>query len=239
MGQKVNPIAFRLGVTETGRSNWFGASNEDYAEQVIRDYKIRRAIKKEYRQMGSVSRIDIAARDKNIKVYVHSAQPGILVNGVEPLDAKKKKIKPIRSLDTLLSAVVKENKLEVGSVQKSILEVPKPEIDAQLIAENVVSQLERRVGFRRAMKRAIANAMRAGAEGIRIQVKGRVNGAEIARTEKYHEGRVPLHTLRAKIDYALAEAKTVYGILGVKVWVCQGEQLGKCGLIPNRDDASK
>ena len=208
MGQKVNPIGFRLGINRTWDSRWF-ASGQDYGRLLHEDIKVRRELKKRLGQAG-VSRIIIERPHKQCRVTIYAARPGVIIG---------KKGADIDKLRKDLAAMTE------GEVNLNIVEVRKPETDAQLVAENIAQQLERRVAFRRAMKRSMQSTMRLGAKGIRIQVSGRLGGAEIARMERYHEGRVPLHTLRADIDYGFAEAKTTYGIIGVKVWIFKGEVL--------------
>jgi len=206
MGQKINPIGFRLQVNRTWDSRWY-ANNRDFGNLLLEDVRIREFIKKECAQAG-VARIIIERPHKKCRVTIHSARPGVIIG---------KKGADIEGLRRKLM------KLTDSELHLNIVEVRKPELDAQLVAESVAQQLERRVSFRRAMKRAVQNAMRMGALGIRINVSGRLGGAEIARTEWYREGRVPLHTLRADIDYAHAEGLTAYGIIGIKVWIFKGE----------------
>jgi small subunit ribosomal protein S3 len=208
MGQKVNPIGLRLGVNRTWDSRWF-ADGADYARLLHQDIKLRATLKKRLNQAG-VSRIIIERPHKKCRVTIYAARPGVIIG---------KKGADIDKLRKDLSAMTE------GEVFLNIVEVRKPETDAQLIAESITQQLERRIAFRRAMKRAMQSAMRLGAKGVRINVSGRLGGAEIARMEWYREGRVPLHTLRADIDYGFSEAETTYGIIGVKVWVFKGEVL--------------
>ena len=208
MGQKVNPIGLRLGINRTWDSRWF-ADGADYGKLLHEDIKVRRALKKRLHQAG-VSRIIIERPHKKCRVTIYAARPGVII-GKKGADIEK-----------LRSELAKMTK---GEVHLNIVEIRKPETDAQLVAENIAQQLERRVAFRRAMKRSMQSAMRLGAKGVRINVSGRLGGAEIARMEWYREGRVPLHTLRADVDYGFAEAKTTYGIIGVKVWVFKGEVL--------------
>jgi small subunit ribosomal protein S3 len=208
MGQKVNPIGLRLGVNRTWDSRWF-AAGADYGRLLHQDIAIRKELKKRLGQAG-VSRIIIERPHKKCRVTIYAARPGVIIG---------KKGADIDKLRKDLSAMAE------GEVFLNIVEVRKPEVDSQLVAENIAQQLERRVAFRRAMKRSIQSAMRLGAKGVRINVSGRLGGAEIARMEWYREGRVPLHTLRADIDYGFAEAKTTYGIIGVKVWIFKGEVL--------------
>ena len=206
MGQKVNPIGMRLGVNRTWESRWY-AQKGAYADLLHEDLKIRTMLMKDLRQAG-VSRVVIERPHKKCRVTIHSARPGVII-GKKGADIEKLKSRIAKMTDS--------------EVHVNIVEVRKPEIDAQLVAESVAQQLERRVGFRRAMKRAVQSAMRLGALGIRINCGGRLGGAEIARTEWYREGRVPLHTLRANVDYGTAEAFTAYGICGVKIWIFKGE----------------
>lgn len=206
MGQKVNPIGMRLQVNRTWDSRWY-ADDKDYGNLLLEDIRMREFIRKECSQAG-VSRVIIERPHKKCRVTIHTARPGVIIG---------KKGADIETLRKKLS------KFTESELHLNIVEVRKPEVDAQLVADSIAQQLERRVSFRRAMKRAVQNAMRMGALGIRVNVSGRLGGAEIARTEWYREGRVPLHTLRADIDYALSEAKTPYGIIGVKVWIFKGE----------------
>ena len=205
MGQKVNPIGLRVGINRTWDSRWF--ATKEYADLLHEDLTIREMLTKKLQQAG-ISRIVIERPAKRARVTIHTARPGVVI-GKKGADIEK-----------LRQELVK---MTGGEVSLNIIEIRKPEIDAKLVAENIASQLERRVAFRRAMKRAVQNAMRLGAQGIRINCGGRLGGAEIARTEWYREGRVPLHTLRADVDYGQATAKTTYGTCGVKVWVFKGE----------------
>jgi small subunit ribosomal protein S3 len=209
MGQKVHPTGFRLGIATDWTSKWYADSGQ-FADFLAEDMKIREFLKKKLSQAG-VSRIQISRPAKAVAVTIHTARPGIVI-GKKGEDIERLRIE----VASLVSA-------HINNVKISIEEIRKPELDAQLVAENIASQLERRVMFRRAMRRSVTNAMRIGAEGIKINVSGRLNGAEIARNEWYREGRVPLHTLRADVDYGFAEALTTYGILGVKVWIYKGE----------------
>ena len=206
MGQKVNPIGMRLQVNRTWDSRWY-ADDKDYGNLLLEDLKIRDFIKKEAKQAG-ISRVIIERPHKKCRVTIHAARPGVIIG---------KKGADIEALRNKLA------NLTGSELHLNIVEVRKPEVDAALVAESIAQQLERRVSFRRAMKRSVQNAMRMGALGIRVNVAGRLGGAEIARTEWYREGRVPLHTLRADIDYSLAEAMTPYGIIGIKVWIFKGE----------------
>ena len=209
MGHKVNPNGFRLGITTKWVSNWY-AERKTYSENLLKDIQVRDFLKKKLAQ-ASVSKIQIDRPAKSARVTIHTARPGIVIG---------KKGEDIEKLKQEVAGIMG---LKADAVHISVEEIRKPELDAKLIAESVAQQLERRIMFRRAMKRAVQNAMRIGAGGIKIQVSGRLNGAEIARVEWYREGRVPLHTLRANIDYSTAEARTTYGIIGVKVWVFTGE----------------
>jgi len=207
MGQKVNPIGLRLGINRTWDSRWF--ARKDYSNLLHEDLKLRKFLNERLQQAG-VSKIIIERAAKKTRITIHSARPGVVIG---------KKGADIEKLRTDLA------KMTNSDVSLNILEIRKPEIDAKLIADGIAQQLERRVAFRRAMKRAVQSAMRLGALGIRINCSGRLGGAEIARMEWYREGRVPLHTLRADIDYGFAEAKTTYGVIGIKVWVFKGEVL--------------
>ena len=205
MGQKVNPIGLRLGINRTWDSRWYADS--EYADLLHEDIRLRNYLKKRLAQAG-VSKVVIERPAKKARITIHTARPGVVIG---------KKGADIERLRKELSSMTSSD------VHLNIIEIRKPEIDAQLVAENIAQQLERRIGFRRAMKRAVQSAMRLGAQGIRINCGGRLGGAEIARTEWYSEGRVPLHTLRADIDYGLTTAHTTYGTCGVKVWVFKGE----------------
>ena len=209
MGQKVHPTGYRLGIITEHTSTWY-ANGPAYAANLFGDLTVRKYIQNRL-EPASVSRIDIERPAQTARITVHSARPGIVI-GKKGEDVEKLR----RAVSKMMGVPVHIN----------IEEIKKPEIDAYLVAQNVAQQLKRRVQFRRAMKRVIQNAMRQGAEGIKVRVAGRLGGADIARSESYHEGRVPLHTLRADIDYATAEALTTYGILGVKVWISKGEVLG-------------
>lgn len=209
MGQKVNPTGIRLGIVKQHNSIWF-ADKGAYAVRLINDLEVRSYLEKRLSQ-ASVSRIVIERPAQTARITIHTARPGIVIG------------KKGEDVDKLRQELAKRMGVPVHI---NIEEIRKPDLDAKLVAQNVAGQLERRVMFRRAMKRVVQNAMRQGAEGIKVQVSGRVGGAEIARTEWYREGRVPLHTLRADIDYATHEASTTYGIIGVKVWIFKGEILG-------------
>jgi small subunit ribosomal protein S3 len=207
MGHKINPIGFRLGINKTWDSRWFADGN--YAELLHEDLKIRKFLSKKL-VAASVSKIVIERPAKKARVTIYSARPGVVI-GKKGADIEKLRLEIA--------------KLTTAEVSLNIVEIRKPEIDAQLVADNIGQQLERRVSTRRAVKRAVQNAMRMGAEGIRINCSGRLGGAEIARTVWYREGRVPLHTLRADVDYAVASAHTTYGVCGIKVWIYKGEIL--------------
>jgi small subunit ribosomal protein S3 len=209
MGQKVNPTGIRLGIVRSHNSVWY-ADRRQYSNYLLNDLSVREYLQKRLAQ-ASVSRIEIERPAQTARVTIHTARPGIVIG---------KKGEDVERLRKELAGLMKV------PVHVNIQEIRKPEIDALLVAQNVAQQLERRVQFRRAMRRVIQNAMRLGAKGIKVRVAGRLGGAEIARSEVYHEGRVPLHTLRADIDYATAEAKTTYGVLGVKVWIFKGEVIG-------------
>jgi small subunit ribosomal protein S3 len=208
MGQKVHPTGIRLGIVKRHTSVWY-AGGKDYAKYLQEDMEVRDLVKKKL-AAASVSRVEIERPAQTARITVYTARPGIVIG---------KKGEDVEKLRTELAA-----KMGIP-VNINIEEIRKPDLDAQLVADSVAQQLERRVMFRRAMKRVMQNAMRQGAEGIKVQVSGRLGGAEIARTERYHEGRVPLHTLRADIDYATSEALTTFGIIGVKVWIFKGEIL--------------
>ena len=209
MGQKVNPIGIRLGITRDWSSRWY-ADQRTFPHYIAMDYKIREFLKKKLKE-ASVSKILIERPARKAHITIHTARPGVVIG---------KKGEDIESLRTQVAQLLK---MPVNDVRINIAEIRKPELDAKLVAEGIAQQLERRVMFRRAMKRSVQNTMRLGALGIKVQVAGRLNGGEIARTEWTREGRVPLHTFRADIDYALAEAMTTYGVIGVKVWIFRGE----------------
>ena len=209
MGQKVNPIGLRLGIVKTWDSRWY--AGKKYADYILEDHKIRKFFKEKMFHAG-ISKIEIERSSKRVRLRIFTSRPGIVIG---------KKGAEIAQLKKELEKVV------TSEVMIDIQEVRKPEIDAQLVAENIALQIERRVAFRRAMKRGMQSAMRFGAQGIKVICAGRLGGAEMARTEQYREGRVPLHTLRADIDYGFTEAKTTYGIIGVKVFIFKGEILGK------------
>ncbi len=222
MGQKVNPTGIRLGIVKKHTSVWF-AEGAEYANNLLVDLQVRDFVKKKLAN-ASVARVEIERPAKTAKITIYTARPGIVIG---------KKGEDVEALRGVLT-----EKMGIP-VQINIEEIRKPDLDAQLVADSVASQLERRVMFRRAMKRAVQNAMRQGAEGIKVQVGGRLGGAEIARSEWYREGRVPLHTLRADIDYATSEASTTYGIIGVKVWIFKGEILDLDeAIVPTQSKAS-
>ena len=206
MGQKVHPIGIRLGISKPWNATWY-ADKKDFSDYLIKDIKVRAYLRKELAN-ASVSKIDIERPAKNARVTIHTARPGIVIG------------KKGEDIERLKQAVTK---MMGVPTHVNVAEIRKPELDADLIAQGIASQLERRIMFRRAMKRAVSSAMRLGALGIRVAVAGRLNGAEIARTEWYREGRVPLHTFRANVDYAMGKAYTTYGVLGIKVWVYKGD----------------
>lgn len=206
MGQKIHPRGFRIGVTETWQSRWF--ATRDFARYIGEDIKIRKFVKSKLQAAG-ISRVEIERAAARVKINIFSAKPGLVIG---------KKGKDIEDLRKELRSLVARD------VSLNIIEARRADMDAQLVAENIAFQLEKRVNFRRAMKESVGRALRMGAEGIKVQVGGRLNGAEIARVEKYREGRVPLHTLRADIDYGFAEAVTTYGVIGVKIWIFKGEK---------------
>lgn len=221
MGQKTNPIGNRLGIIRGWESNWF--ADKAYADNVIEDDKIRTYLKARIFK-GGIARIIIERTLKRITVTIHTSRPGIIIGkGGQEVDRIREELKKLTSKD----------------VQINIIEIRKPELDANIVAESIAKQLEARINYRRAIKMAIQSTMRANAEGIKVRISGRLNGAEMSRSEEYKEGRTPLHTFRADIDYALYEAQTVYGKLGVKVWICKGEVLGKRDLNPNAGLATK
>jgi small subunit ribosomal protein S3 len=210
MGQKVHPTGIRLGIVKDWTSRWY-ADSKSYADLLNKDLEVRDFLKQKLSQ-ASVSRIQINRPAKNAHITIHTARPGLVIGKKgEDIDALRKEVSEMMGIP----------------VHISIEEIRKPELDAQLVAEGIAQQLERRIMFRRAMKRAVQNSMRLGAQGIKVNIGGRLNGAEIARSEWYREGRVPLHTLRADIDYGFAEAKTTYGIIGIKTWIFKGEVFGE------------
>ncbi|MBG8552946.1 30S ribosomal protein S3 [Hymenobacter guriensis] len=221
MGQKVNPVGFRLGVIKGWDSNWYGG--KDFADKLVEDEKIRKYIMARIPK-GGISRIVIERTLKRITITINTARPGVVIGkGGAEVDKIKDELKQITGKD----------------VQINIFEIKRPELDAKLVGESIAQQLQARISFRRAMKMSIQAAIRVGAEGIKIQCGGRLGGAEIARSEQYKEGRTPLHTLRADIDYALSEAQTVYGKIGIKVWIMRGEVFGKPDLSPNQVPANQ
>ena len=215
MGQKVNPISNRLGIIRGWDSNWFGGKN--FGDNLVEDQKIRKYLNERLAK-ASVSRIVIERTLKLVTITICTARPGIVIGkGGSDVDKLKEELK----------------KLSNKEIQINIFEVKKPDVDANIVATNIARQVEGKIAYRRAIKQAIANAMRAGAEGIKVQITGRLNGAEMARNEMYKEGRTPLHTFRADVDYCQTEALTKVGILGIKVWICRGEIYGKVDLAPN------
>ncbi len=215
MGQKVNPIGLRLGIIKGWESNWYGGPN--FADKLVEDQKIRKYVLARIPK-GGISKIIIERTLKRITLTIHTARPGVVIGkGGAEVDLIKEELKKLTGKD----------------VQINIFEIKRPELDAKLVGESIAQQLRARISYRRAMKQAIASAIRVGAQGIKIKVSGRLGGAEMARTEQYKEGRIPLHTLRADIDYAISEADTVYGIIGIKVWIFNGEVYGKRDLSPN------
>jgi small subunit ribosomal protein S3 len=215
MGQKTHPVGLRLGIIRGWDSNWFGGKN--YGDKIAEDYKIRAYLNARLAK-GSVSKIIIERTLKLITVTIHTARPGIIIGkGGKEVDKLKEELKKITKKE----------------VQINIFEIKRPELDAQLVADSIARQIEGRISYRRAVKMAMASAMRMGAEGIKVTVSGRLGGAEMARSEQYKEGRTPLHTLRADIDYAVSEAHTTYGRIGIKTWICKGEVYGKRDLSPN------
>ena len=212
MGQKVHPVGFRLKVVKTWGSQWF--SNDNYAGLLQEDTKIREYIADKFAS-ASISRVDIERAASNLKINIYSSRPGVIIG------------KKGAGAESLKHALVRYAKLSDRDPVLNVYEVKKPDLDSQLVADSIRQQLERRVSFRRAMKKAISNVMRAGASGVKVQCSGRLGGADMSRTERYHEGRVPLHTLRADIAYRTAEALTTYGIIGIKVWIFRGEILDK------------
>ena len=211
MGQKVHPTGIRLGISKGWASKWF-TSSSDYSKNVFQDFKIREYLNKKLKD-AAVSKIQIERSSENVTVAIFSARPGIVIG------------KKGEGIESLRKEVAKLMDTSINNVLLNINEIKKPELDAKLVASSITQQLERRVLYRRAMKRAVTNTMRLGANGIKVKIAGRLNGAEIARSEWYQEGRVPLHTLKANIDYGVSEAKTTYGIIGVKVWIFQEEEI--------------
>jgi small subunit ribosomal protein S3 len=217
MGQKTNPIGNRLGIIRGWDSNWFGGRSKDYAQKVVEDENIRTYLNARI-QKGGIARIVIERTLKRITVTMHTSRPGIIIGkGGQEVDRIREELKKLTGKD----------------VQINIIEIRKPELDANIVGETIAKQIEARINYRRAIKMAIQSTMRAGAEGIKVRISGRLAGSDMARTEEYKEGRTPLHTFRADIDYTLKEAQTVYGKIGIKVWLCKGEVLGKRDLSPN------
>lgn len=215
MGQKTNPIGNRLGIIKGWDSNWYGG--KDFAEKVVEDEKIRNYLNLRISK-GGISKIIIERTLKRVTVTINTSRPGIIIGkGGQEVDKIKEELKKLTGKD----------------VQINIVEIRKPELDAAIVGETIAKQIESRINYRRAIKMAIQSSIRAGAEGIKVRISGRLNGADMARTEEYKDGRTPLHTFRADIDYALSEALTVYGLIGIKVWICKGEVLGKRDLSPN------
>ncbi|MFZ9046603.1 MAG: 30S ribosomal protein S3 [Cyclobacteriaceae bacterium] len=215
MGQKVNPVGFRLGIVKGWDSNWFGG--KDFSDKIVEDQKIREYLAARVPK-GGISRVVIERTLKRITLTIHTARPGVVIGkGGAEVDNLKEELKKLTGKD----------------LQINIFEIKRPELDAKLVGESIAQQLKARISYRRAMKQAIASAMRVGAQGIKIKCSGRLGGAEMARSEQYKEGRIPLHTLRADIDYAVSEAQTIYGKIGIKVWIFKGEVFGKRDLSPN------
>ncbi|MBX7126918.1 MAG: 30S ribosomal protein S3 [Cyclobacteriaceae bacterium] len=215
MGQKINPVGLRLGIIRGWDSSWFGGKG--FSDKLVEDHKIRKYVDARI-QKGGIAKVVIERTLKRITLTIHTARPGVVIGkGGNEVDKIKEELKKLTGKD----------------VQINIYEIKRPEIDAKLVGESIAQQLEARISYRRAMKQAIASAMRVGAEGIKVKVSGRLAGADIARAEQYKEGRIPLHTLRADIDYAHSEAQTVYGKIGIKVWIFKGEVYGKRDLSPN------
>lgn len=215
MGQKTNPIGNRLGIIRGWESNWFGG--KDFASKVVEDEKIRNYLRARVHK-GGIARIIIERTLKRVTITIHTSRPGIIIGkGGSEVDRIREELRKLTGKD----------------VQINIIEIRKPEMDANIVGESIAKQVEARINYRRAIKMAIQSTMRTGAEGIKVRISGRLNGAEMARSEEYKEGRTPLHTFRADIDYALIEAQTIYGKIGIKVWICKGEILGKRDLSPN------
>lgn len=215
MGQKVNPVGLRLGIVKGWDSNWYGG--KDFSDKLVEDQRIRKYLDVRIPK-GGVAKVVIERTLKRITLIIHTARPGVVIGkGGSEVDKIKEELKKITGND----------------LQINIFEIKRPELDARLVGESIAQQLQARISYRRAMKQAIASAMRVGAQGIKVKVSGRLGGAEMARTEQYKDGRIPLHTLRADIDYAISEANTIYGKIGVKVWIFKGEVFGKRDLSPN------
>ncbi len=221
MGQKTNPIGNRLGFIQGWESNWYGGN--DYGDKLLEDHKIRRYLQARLSR-ASISKIIIERTLKLVTVTINTARPGVIIGkGGQEVDKLKEELKKLTKKD----------------IQINIFEIKRPELDARLVADGIARQIEARISFRRAIKMAIASTMRMGAEGIKVKIAGRLNGAEMARDEMYKDGRTPLHTFRADIDYALSEAHTTYGRIGIKVWICKGEVYGKRDLSPNIGQSAK
>lgn len=215
MGQKINPVGLRLGIVRGWDSSWYGGNT--FSDKLVEDHKIRKYVDARI-QKGGISKVVIERTLKRITLTIHTARPGVVIGkGGTEVDKIKEELKKLTNKD----------------VQINIFEIKRPELDAKLVGESIAQQLEARISYRRAMKQAIASTMRVGAEGIKVKLSGRLAGADMARTEQYKEGRIPLHTLRADIDYAISEAQTVYGKIGIKVWIFKGEVYGKRDLSPN------
>lgn len=215
MGQKINPVGFRLGIVRGWDSNWYGGKT--FSDKLVEDQKIREYVQARIPK-GGIAKVVIERTLKRITLTIHTARPGVVIGkGGNEVDKIKEELKKITGKD----------------VQINIFEIKRPELDAKLVGESIAQQIEARISYKRAMKQAIASAMRVGAEGIKVKVSGRLAGADMARQEQYKEGRIPLHTLRADIDYAISEAQTVYGKIGIKVWIFKGEIYGKRDLSPN------
>ena len=212
MGQKVHPVGFRLGITRTWSSRWFAVNN--YKDLLLEDIKIRKFINKKFEAAG-IANVEIERAKPNLRINIHSSRPGIIIG------------KKGAGAETLKDELVRHCKITSGEPTLNVFEVKKPDMDAKLVAESIREQLERRVSFRRAMKKSIGQTMKAGAKGIKVQLCGRLGGADMSRMERYMEGRVPLHTLRADIDYGTAEALTTFGLIGVKIWIFKGEILSR------------
>jgi small subunit ribosomal protein S3 len=224
MGQKVNPVGIRLGITRDWTSKWF-ANSRSFPSYLHQDWQVREFLKKKLSE-ASVSRIHIERAARKANITINTARPGVVIG------------KKGEDIERLRGEVAKMMGMSVADVRLNISEIRKPEVDAQLVADGIAQQIERRVMFRRAMKRAVMNTMRSGALGVKVRVSGRLNGSEIARTEVYREGRVPLHTFRADIDYGLSESRTTYGVIGVKVWIFKGEVFAEPAVAAEAPEAS-
>ena len=224
MGQKVNPIGIRLGITRDWTSKWY-ANKRNFPGYILQDWQVREFLKKKLAE-ASVSRIHIERAARKSNITIHTARPGVVIG------------KKGEDIERLRQEVAKLMKMGFNDVRLNIAEIRKPELDAQLVAEGIAQQVERRVMFRRAMKRAVMNTMRSGALGVKVRLSGRLNGSEIARTEWTREGRIPLHTFRADIDYGTAEARTTYGVIGVKVWIFKGEVFDRPDVAPVEAEAA-